>query len=323
MTADIKVKSVLSKEQKINKIFYILIGFIVFFTTSDLVSGFANKPIFAAICSVISAIIIFIGYFKIVKIKAENGALKISKFIKGNFDKWQIILSVLDVICASITIFTSVMAIGMMFRTIIMFKVLFTPAKVITITNKFKTATKPLIIFCFVWTFIRLKNRIKEKKMNNIKLSTVQKIFICVSFIIGVVYSILSVTCLPQIAFSSNVLVQLGTTLGGTAGMIISAFTKGKEMTDEERAKRDLKIANAEKIAKEKAEVKLKLEQERLENEKILKAKALLEQKRIAANIKAKAEKEESELIALAEKLEAEELIKANEIKISEKVEEV
>lgn len=304
----------LTRSEKITRLFYILIALVIFFTTSDLACGFAGQSIPAAICSIISALIIFIGYFKIKKNDAEETAVQLTKFIKSNFDKWQIILSILDVICSIIVVFTSIMAIGMIFRNIILFKVLFTPAKITTISNKFKTVTKPLLIFCFVWLFLRMKNRIKEYKMSNIKLSTAQKIFMIIAFVLGVAYTLVSTIWLPQIAIFDNLIAQLATSLSGTAGIIFGAFLKGKEMTAEEIKKRDEKLKAKEEIREKKLEEKAKVEQEKLDKERLAKAQALVEKRKKEAEENAKIAEEKAKIEAIAAQLEAEEKAKEAEV---------
>lgn len=297
----------LKKEQTRDKIFYFLICLVIFFTTSDLVCSFVGKTIPAAICSIVSAICVFVGYFAIKKANTEKNIEKLTKFVKSNFDKWQIVLSVLDVLCSMVSVFTSIVAFGMLFRSIIFTKILFTPAKIVTISNKFKTVTQPLLIFCFVWVFIRMRNKIKERKMSNIKLSLSQKIFMIVAFIIGVAYTLVSTIWLPQLAIFDDIFAQLATSLGGTAGVIFGAFLKGKEMTSEEIIKRDQNIQHKIDVKNEKAEKKAELEQQKLKDAKIAKAKALVEQRKKEAEEKAKVEAENAEIEALAKKIEEEE----------------
>ena len=298
-------------EENLNKFFYVLIAIIIFFTTSDLVFGFSGMTIVAACCSLVSAFLVFWGYFKVQKVKVEVGIDTVTKFINSNFNKFQIVLSVLDVVCSIIVVITSILAFGVFFRTMILTKILFTPTRLITISNKFNTITKPLLVFCFCWVYLRVKNRIKERKMSNIKLSKAQIIFMGVAFGLGVLYSILSATCLPQIAFSSDALTQVATSLGGTAGMILGAFLKGKEMTEEEIAARDKKLAEKEQEKAEKAKVKAEAaEQAKLEADKKA-ALALLEKKK-AEQAKLEADKErEQYLLELAQKVEQEEKEKA------------
>lgn len=294
----------LNKSDKIIKIFYILIALIIFFTTSDLVCGFTGKTIIAAICSITSAIFVFIGYFMIKKTNTEKNIETITKFVKSNFDKWQIILSILDVICSMVSVFTSIIALGMFFRSIIFTKILFTPAKIVTISNKFKTVTQPLLIFCFVWVFIRMKNKLKERKMSNIKLSLTQKIFIIVAFVLGVAYTLVSTIWLPQLAIFDDTLAQLATSLGGTAGVLFGAFLKGKEMTSDEIAKRNEKVQHKIEVKNEKIAKKAELEHQKLEAEKMAKAKALVDQRKKEAEEKAKADAEKAEIEALARQIE-------------------
>lgn len=290
-----------------NKLFYFMICLIIFFTTSDLACGFTGKTITATICSVASAILVFVGYFMIKKANTEKNVESLTKFIKSNFDKWQIILSTLDVICSMVSVFTSVIAVGMFFRSVIFAKILFTPAKVVTISNKFKTVTQPLLIFCFVWVFVRMRNKLKEKKMSNIKLSLAQKIFMVVAFIIGMAYALVSTIWLPQLAIFDDIFAQLATTIGGTAGVIFGAFLKGKEMTSDEIAKRDEKEQQKLEAHNQKVLAKAEAEHQKLEAEKLAKAKALVEQRKKEAEEKAKEEAETAEIEALAKQIEEEE----------------
>lgn len=306
------------KEQARDKFFYFMICLVIFFTTSDLVCGFTGKTLPAAICSVVSAIFVFVGYFAIKKANTEKNIETVTKFVKSNFDKWQIILSILDVICSMVSVFTSIIALGMFFRSIIFTKILFTPAKIVTISNKFKTVTQPLLIFCFVWVFIRMKNKLKERKMSNIKLSLTQKIFIIVAFVLGVAYTLVSTIWFPQLAIFDDTLAQLATSLGGTAGVIFGAFLKGKEMTSDEIAKRDEKVQHKIEVKNKKIAKKAELEHQKLEAEKMAKAQALVYQRKKEAEEKAKADAEKAEIEALAKQIEEKE--KAQEVVVDNNV---
>lgn len=308
------------KEQAREKFFYFMICLIIFFTTSDLVCGFAGQPIPAAICSIISAIFVFVGYFAIKKANTEKSIESLTKFVKSNFDKWQIILSLLDVICSMVSVFTSIIALGMFFRSIIFTKILFTPAKIVTISNKFKTVTQPLLIFCFVWVFIRMKNKLKERKMSNIKLSLTQKIFIIVAFVLGVAYTLVSTIWFPQLAIFDDTLAQLATSLGGTAGVIFGAFLKGKEMTSDEIAKRNEKVQHKIEVKNEKVAKKAELEHQKLKAEKMAKAQALVDQRKKEAEEKAKADAEKAEIEALAKQIEEKE--KAQEVVVENTIQQ-
>ena len=297
----------LNRSEKLTKFFYILIAIVIFFTTSDLAFGFVGKSIPAALCSVLSALFVFVGYFAIKKANTEKNVENLTKFVKSNFDKWQIILSILDVICSTVSAFTSIIALGMFFRSIIFTKKLFTPAKIVTMSNKFKTVSQPLLIFCFAWVIFRIKNKIKENKMSNIKLSLAQKIFILVAFVLGIAYSIVSTVWLPQIAVFDDVFAQLATSLGGTAGVIFGAFLKGKEMTSDEIAKRNEKVQHKIEIKNEKVAKKAELEYQKHEAEKLAKAQALVDQRKKEAEEKAKADAERAEIEALAKQIEEKE----------------
>lgn len=301
----------INKEDAFNKLSYIIIGLIIFFTTSDLICGFSGLSITAAVCSVISAALVFFGYFRLKRAQTEAQIQEITTFVRGNFDKWQIILSVLDVVCSVVVVFTSIVAFGVFFRGIILCKILLTPVRVITISNKFKTVTKPLLIFAFTWVFLRLKNKMKERKMNNIKLSTAQKIYIAVAFVLGVAYAILSVTCLPQIAISDDIITQLAATLGVDGGLIIGAFLKGKNMTSEEIQKRDDKIAAKEAVKVEKLEAKAKAKAEKEAEKEKEKALALAAAVEAEKKAREEEEAEKARLLALAAKIKAEEDAKA------------
>lgn len=305
------MKLALNKEETLNKFFYTMIGLVIFFTTSDLICGFSGLSVWAAVCSVISAALVFFGYFKVKRAQTEVYVKEISTFIKGNFDKWQLIFSILDVLCSVVVVFTSIMAFGLFFRGVILCKILLTPVRVITISNKFKTVTKPLLIFAFMWVFLRLKNKIKERKMENIKLSKTQKIFIIVAFVLGVAYAIVSTTCLPQIAVSDDILVQIATTLGIEGGLIFGAFLKGKVMTTEEIKKRDDKIEAKETAKVEKLEAKAKAKAEKQAEKDKEKALALAAAVEAEKKAKEQEEAEKARLLALAAKIKAEEEAKA------------
>ena len=294
-------------EKRSNHIFYIYIAVVIFFTTNDLAFGFAGQSIPAAICSIVSAVFVFLGYFKIKRKQTTQDVKDLTKFIKGNFDLWQIVLSVLDVICSAVVVFTSISVIGMVFRSVILFKVLFTPTKIITLSNKFKTVTKPFLIFCFIWVYERTKTKMKENKMSNIKLSLAQKIFIVVAFVLGIAYTLVSTLWLPQIAIFDDIIAQVATSIGGTAGIIFGAFLKGKEMSAEEIAKRDEKIQKKEKAKQEKLNAKAELIAEKQHEAEVAEAKALVAKMKEEEEAKKAEEEKKARLLKLAEEIQAQE----------------
>lgn len=114
-------------------LFTIFMIFVIFFTTSDLVANFSQEPIWASLFSIISGFFVFLGTSLKKKKNIEKGINAQIDYINNNFSKSAVILSILDIICSLIAVFTTIFAIGIIFRSIFALRLLVTISKVRTI----------------------------------------------------------------------------------------------------------------------------------------------------------------------------------------------
>lgn len=147
--------------------------FMLFFVVNDLVFdflfNFETSDYIAFASTLIASIITFICTYQIIKGNITQKADKITAFIKGNFNGWQIVFSALDIVCGLISILSGVAFLGGVFKFI---KIAYIPVKSIVVFNKSKTVIKDVSKFSLVWTVSRILTRnnkgekVMEKKKN-------------------------------------------------------------------------------------------------------------------------------------------------------------
>lgn len=237
-----------AKAEKNKKILYFIYLLLIFFITADLTANLINNFVFAFIFSTICAFFTFYGNYKQKTLIIENNVDKSIEFIKKNFDKWNMLLSILDVICSLIALFTGILVIGIIFRCIIIIRI-------IIILNKFKTVFRVVLLANFIYLFKR-KDTIK-RRVKTMKISKTQIVAIIIA-ILGIAYGIICYF-MPNISIWGNQIFDLLTALGieGMAG-IIGTLKGYAEKTESELNKTKLK----EKFKSEKIELRAKQEAE-------------------------------------------------------------
>ena len=300
------------KNESIKKVLYVLIAFVVFFTTSDIVLGFTNNLLFASICSIISGFLVFSGSFIKSKSKIESEIDRGVQFIKKNFDWCNIILSILDIICSVIALFTGIFFIGLIFRCAF-------AVRLVVLCNKFKTVVRAIMIAAFVYLFKRRKDKKEKNTMENEivvkskKLSKTQIISIVIA-VVGVAFGILSYF-LPVIRIAGEQIYNYAMALGIESVAAIVGTLKGYSDRTQEEIEKIKKKAEANK--EKQAAAKAKAEQAALE--KVAKAELKAEEKAAAKaeleKVKAEREAKLAEEKAEAEKAEADKKVKIEEIK--------
>lgn len=140
--------------------FYLKSIIIIFVTTVcdiafDYGFNFEGNLIISFIFTLLTAIVVFITTGKLAH---EDSCVNVNNFIKSNFDKTQVILSCLDVICGIVSICFGV---GLIVFKVL--KIVWIPTKMYLLLNKGKTLAK----FSIYWLGYRSLNKTnKEDKMN-------------------------------------------------------------------------------------------------------------------------------------------------------------
>lgn len=309
------------KQQDVS-IFFVLLAFVIFFTTSDLVANFTGCYTMASVCSVLSGLLVFLGTAMKKKQNLEKGINARIDYLCSNFNKANVILSILDIICSIIALFTFVVALGVIFRSLLAIRLVVT-------LNKVKTVAQAVLIGVATYLAVRAKKiskSIKEKTMFKkiwAGIKTAGKWFwankksICgtvFAFISGVAAAIVAnadvIATFPQLIWLGINWTAVIAGLLVFAGVEIGVVGKGFETIKQFVARITVKKEVAAVKKAEKQEAKALAAEEKAQAEEEKKALALLAQREAEeAELKAQAE-EEARLLALAEKLKAEEAAK-------------
>lgn len=336
----------ITKEHNI-KFFYILIALVVFFTTGDLICSFSEKLTLASICSVTSGLIVFVGSYLKKKDNIEKGINDKIDYICNNFNLSNIILSICDIICSIIALFTGILIIGMIFRWAFAIRLIVT-------INKVKTVSRAFLLVIFGYLSVRMnkilskikENFIMKKFVNGVK-TALRWIYANKKSICGTVFATFSgvisgittnadlIAELPKLMFLdinwTAVIIGILAFVGVEIGVIGKGFETIKEFSDRkklEKEKKDaeklekqaLKELNAENPEEKKDKEAIKLEKQAQKEMKIAEKEAR------KAEVKAKKEAEKQAKEEEKAKLDAETRAKIEEIKakmMAEKKEEV
>ena len=306
-------------------IYYVLIFAAIFFTICDLTALSFKWLVPSLIFSSFTMIITFIGSHKTKALDIEKGVDDTIDFIRGNFSCANIILSILDVICCILAIFTGVFIIAVISRSTLALRLLI-------IINKYKLVTFSVIVFVFTYIVKRRKKRNMENELkveetkkvsfwkkiwNGIKTCG-QWIYANKKSIVGTIFGVISgiataivtnadlIVTLPRLilwdinftAIIVGVLVFAGVEVGvvGKGFETIKAFFARIKVKKEEKAL----------ISEQKATIKAEAKAQKVEDKKMAKAKALAEKLKKESEIKAKKEAEQKEIEELAQKLMSE-----------------
>lgn len=292
----------------------------------DLVFSFEGSNVISFIFTISSALIVFMCTGKLVK-DENNTYFKASKFIKANFDKVQVILSALDIICGIISIFAG-------FTLLLSFKIIkfvYVPTKILVILNKEKNIIKPIVKFSLLWVAGRHLELPKGEKMNFKKFLKANKWTIIIGFVLSAVlaYSafVAIPTICPDIVLWGKILISILVFLVSYAAVFFLGVDTMKTLALREANK----VLNQEKydqlnnildeLAKKQAEedeiekLAVKAFAERQAQEKAQAAKTISQEEAIRqAEIEAKVQVRLNELLAQEKaKIIAEEQAKAQE----------
>lgn len=232
------------------------------FVASDLLFDFAfnfsASDYIAFGFTLAASIITFVATYKVKQKEILTAFDKTTAFVQSNFNNWQVVFSILDIVCGIISILSGLIIIGGVFKFV---KVSYLITKFIVVTNKTKTLAKSVSKFSLLWTAGRILTKKQGGEMSTKKFSKTQIVAI-VLFICGVVYGVLAYY-FPVIQIAGDYAYTLATIAGldtivGIIGTIKGYGEKTKEELDKiaakKQAKADLKdqAIIAEHEAKEK-----------------------------------------------------------------------
>ena len=209
----------------------------------DFAFNFGTSDYIAFGFTLAAAIITFVATYKIKKQELTNIFDKTTAFLKSNFNKWQVLFSVLDIVCGAISIMAGLIVIGGIFKFV---KIGYFVAKFIVVTNKSKTLLKSISKFSLIWTSGRILYKINQGgKVATKKLSKVQ-IASIIGAIVGIIFAFVS-GFVPQIVIAGDIMYNLGISLGIEAvSAFVGTFKGYAERTQEEIDKLKAKKEEAE-----------------------------------------------------------------------------
>lgn len=242
----------------------------IIFTIIDIVVSSCQLPVPSLIFSTITMVIGFIGAHKSKTLELETKYDKSVEFINKNFNKANIILNVLDVVCCVIGVLTGVFALLLIFRVTI-------ALRIAVYINKYRSVAFAIWGVVFMHIFKMKKG---EKKMTkNTVLQNILWTIIAVFGLGGIV-----VTAVPEFMGVATIVTKVCGIVADSIAVIGGIWlggTSDKVMSEEEIKAVELKIAekqvkketkHAEKTALKDAKKEFKLKKE-------AELKALAEQK--------------------------------------------
>lgn len=148
--------------------YYIAIAVMCLFVVNDLVFDFLfdfeGSDAISFCCTLIAAIIVFYYTYKVKKDNVAGKFQDTAKFIQSNFDNWQVLFSILDIICGVISLLSGIAFLSCFFKII---KVGYVPVKITVVANKSKTTIKAISKFSNLWIAGRLLLASEKKEQNN------------------------------------------------------------------------------------------------------------------------------------------------------------
>lgn len=243
------------------------------FVASDLLFDFAfnfNASDYIAFGFTLAAsIITFVATYKVKQKEILTAFDKTTAFVQSNFNNWQVVFSILDIVCGIISILSGLIIIGGVFKFV---KVGYLITKFIVVTNKTKTLAKSVGKFSLLWTAGRILTKKQGGEMSTKKLSKTQ-IATIIAAVIGIVFAIVSVF-VPQIAIAGDMIYNIGIATGIEAVAAFVGTFKGYA----ERTKEQIEALTNKEKAKELEKAKAFIAQHDAEAERYEQAKALVAQ---------------------------------------------
>ena len=238
----------------------------ILFTIIDIVVSSCNLPIPSLIFSTITMIIGFVGAYKSKTLELEEKYTDTIRFINKNFNRANIVLNVLDVICCIFAFITGIFAMMLIVRCTI-------AIRIAVYINKYKSVAFGLWGLAFMHIFKRIKGGVKMTK--NTILQKILATIIAVFGVGGVVvffmpeFAPIAENVTKYVAMVSEIIaVVSGIWLAGTHDKVLTA----DEINAEEQKvqeKKAMKLAKIEYKSRQAEEIKALAEQKiKEENEK-------------------------------------------------------
>lgn len=262
-----------------DKILYsVLIGLSLLFMITDLICGFTGNLDLASVFSILSAGIIGIGAYKTRAFKINASVEASIGYIRKNFDHWNIILSILDVVCSIMAVFSGVIIIGVL-SGIGFF------GRIVALIYKFRSVSFVIIGFAIIYLFKRGKKKMADENVTveatattikttaenttvkTTKISIPQWATIIVA-ILGSAYGILCYFVPDIVIFGDQIISMLSGFGITTVSAIVGVFTTYSTKSTEEVAKLQAKLEAKENAKKEVEIAKAKKTVEEYENAK-------------------------------------------------------
>ena len=238
----------------------------ILFTIIDIVVSSCQLPIPSLIFSTITMVIGFVGAYKSKALELEEKYKDTITFINKNFNKANLVLNVLDVICCVVAFMTGIFAMLLIVRCTI-------AIRIAVYVNKYRSVAFGLWGLAFMHIFKILKG---ERVMT--KNTILQKILASIIAVFGVGgVVVFFMPELAPIAEEVSRYVAMSSEVIAVVGGIWLAGTHDKVLTDEEiqiqenkvAEKKALKLAKIEYKSKQANEIKALAEKKlQEENEK-------------------------------------------------------
>ena len=153
-----------------NKGYYVALWLMLLFVFNDLIFDFLfnfnGSDLISFLFTLAASVIVFVWYGKLKRTKITGEFGEISTFIKSNFDNWQVIFSILDIVCGIISLLSGIAFFACIFKAL---KFVYIPVKIVVVTNKNKTLIKAVSKSSLIWTIGRTATKNNNKKDSKMK----------------------------------------------------------------------------------------------------------------------------------------------------------
>lgn len=177
----------------------IMLLFVVGDLTFDFLLTFEGSNAISFACTLFAAIVVFYGSYSIKKANITNEFENATSFIKSNFDNWQVIFSILDIVCGLISLLSGLAFLTAIFKVV---KIGYVPLKIAVVTNKGKSVVKAIAKVSLLWTSGRLlsecgddtnkENKSMFKKIGNALKTARQWIWANKKSLLGTISAVIS-----------------------------------------------------------------------------------------------------------------------------------
>jgi hypothetical protein len=135
---------------------FFMMMFVVCDLMFDFLFSFNGHNIVSLMFTLGASLIVFVCTWNVKKTEIINQVDGLASFIRSNFDKAQVVFSILDIVCGIISVCSSILVFSCIFKAV---KLVYIPTKILVVCNKEKTLIKPIIQFSLVWASVRLINK--------------------------------------------------------------------------------------------------------------------------------------------------------------------